>query len=76
MGLNTKEYGKRMKARRALLGWTQQDLADASGVNINSIARYEAGINTPSLEAADKLARALDMSIDAMVGLAPLEEVR
>ena len=74
MGLNTTEYGRRMKARRALLGYSQQDLADISGVNVNSIARYEAGINCPSLEAADKLARALGTSIDALVGLEPIEE--
>ena len=73
MGLNTTEYGRRMKARRALLGLSQQQLADLSGVNVNSIARYEAGINCPSLEAADRLARALGTSIDALVGLEPIE---
>ena len=34
---------RQVKAARALLGWTQNDLADRSGVSRPSIKRLEAG---------------------------------
>lgn len=34
---------RQMKAARALIGWEQQQLADAAGVAINTIRRMEAG---------------------------------
>lgn len=38
-----------MKAARALLGWSQEDLAGASGVSIPSIKRIEAGSDLSTL---------------------------
>lgn len=38
--LLTKEVAK---AGRALIGWTQQDLADRSGLSIGTIQRFETG---------------------------------
>lgn len=34
---------RQMKAARALIGWEQQQLADAAGVAINTIRRMEGG---------------------------------
>lgn len=36
-----------MRAARALLGWCQIDLAKRSGVNRNTVARYEVGLGQP-----------------------------
>lgn len=39
----TLTISRQMKAARALLGWEQQQLADAAGVAINTIRRMESG---------------------------------
>ncbi len=46
---------------------TQQVLADAAGVHVNQIRRYEAGSAQPTLEALVGLARALHVSLDQLV---------
>jgi transcriptional regulator with XRE-family HTH domain len=46
---------------------TQQALADAAGVHVNQIRRYEAGSAQPTLEALVGLARALHVSLDQLV---------
>jgi len=46
---------------------TQQALADAAGVHVNQIKRYEAGNAQPTLEALVGLARALHVSLDQLV---------
>lgn len=43
---------------------TQQSLADATGVHVNQIKRYEAGAAQPTLEALVGLGRALHVSLD------------
>ncbi|MCE4554887.1 helix-turn-helix transcriptional regulator [Pelomonas sp. P8] len=46
---------------------TQQALADAAGVHVNQVRRYEAGNAQPTLEALVGLARALHVSLDQLV---------
>jgi transcriptional regulator with XRE-family HTH domain len=42
-----------VKAARALLGWKQPDLAEAAGVSIPTIKRYETGTSSiPVVKAA------------------------
>jgi transcriptional regulator with XRE-family HTH domain len=48
-------------------GLTQQALADAVGVHVNQIKRYEAGSAQPTLETLVNLARSLHVSLDALV---------
>lgn len=48
-------------------GLSQQALADAIGLHINQIKRYESGASQPSLEALKKISRALRVSIDYLV---------
>ncbi|HBO4001770.1 TPA: helix-turn-helix transcriptional regulator [Pseudomonas aeruginosa] len=43
------------------MGLTQKELADAAGISLVQIARYETGRSTPRLSGALKLARALKM---------------
>ncbi len=71
MGYINSNVGRNMKVERVKRGWTQADLAEASGVSVNSIARYEIGETTPSLEAAWKIAAALGISIDVIAGYEP-----
>lgn len=44
-------------------GWTQTELAEASGINRVTIARYETGKQSPTLRLLEKLAEALGVSI-------------
>ncbi|MCP5005957.1 MAG: helix-turn-helix transcriptional regulator [Planctomycetes bacterium] len=46
---------------------TQQAMADAIGVHVNQIRRYEAGATQPSLEALKKIAIAMSITIDSLV---------
>ncbi len=46
---------------------TQQALADAVGIHVNQIRRYEAGQAQPNLEALIKLAKVLHVSLDSLV---------
>ena len=43
---------------------TQEQLADKSGIDLNSIARYETGGTVPGLENAFKLASALGVTLN------------
>ena len=59
----------RLKVLRAESRLSQKELAEKAGVDINSIARYESGKNTPQLDTAYLLAIALDCKIDDLVAL-------
>lgn len=48
-------------------GMTQEALAAFSGVNRVSIAKYETGKTTPSLQTAEKLAAALGVTVDELL---------
>jgi len=65
---------QRVRARRRSLGWTQEELAQRTGLRQSAIARVEAGksknIETRTLI---KLADGLDVSIDYLVGREELE---
>jgi transcriptional regulator with XRE-family HTH domain len=62
-------FGLRLKAARDNRGWTQGDLANASGVPSMMISHFETGVR-PSASAATlvKLANALSVSIDYLLG--------
>lgn len=46
---------------------TQQGLADAAGINVSQLKRYETGVSQPSLDALRKLAVALGVSSDLLL---------
>lgn len=54
-------------ALRKARGFTQQTLADAAGVHVNQIKRYETGTAQPSLEALKKIAVTLRVSTDSLL---------
>lgn len=49
-------------------GWSQTDLANSSDVSRVMIGKYERGEAIPSIEAAKKIADALEVSLDYLVG--------
>jgi transcriptional regulator with XRE-family HTH domain len=54
--------GARIKLLRKKLGMNQAQLAEAAGVEINTISRYETGAHAPSVEQLLNLASALQVS--------------
>lgn len=49
-----------IRAARALVGWSQAELANASGVALQSIKNIETGKTDPRLSTATALRRALE----------------
>lgn len=49
-------------------GFSQSELADKSGVSRVMIGKYERGEAIPSIDAAKKIADALEVSLDYLVG--------
>lgn len=48
-------------------GYTQQSLADAVGLHVNQIKKYEAGTAQPTLKALVGVAKVLRVRLDALV---------
>lgn len=53
---------------REAKGWNQSELADKSGVSRVMIGKYERAEAVPSIEAAKKIADALEVTLDYLAG--------
>ncbi|WP_199724969.1 RstR family transcriptional repressor [Noviherbaspirillum saxi] len=60
-------FSARVIGLRKQKGLTQQSLADASGIHVQQIKRYEAGSAQPTAEALKKLALALHVTADFLL---------
>jgi len=61
------EFRERLSRLRRERGLTQQALADAVGVAVLQIRRYEGGTSQPNLDVIRKLSIVLSVSADALV---------
>ena len=57
------DIGNTIKERRALLGISQQDLADYSGVGIYTVKDIERGVGNPSMETLRKVLDVVGMEM-------------
>jgi|SRR5882757_1584919 len=57
------ELGKVVREMREQRGWTQIQLAQASGMTQPAVARFEAGGTIPTIPVLDRLAHALDVEL-------------
>lgn len=57
------DIGSILKERRALLGISQQDLADYSGIGISTIKDMERGVGNPSLHTLQKILDVVGLEI-------------
>lgn len=62
------KFGERLKNFREQKNLTQEELASLSDISARSIQRYENGTNRPRIEAAEKMAKALDIQVDELLG--------
>lgn len=51
---------QQVRAARALLAWSQQDLAAAAGVGVSTVADFERGQRTPMSNNAQAIRKALE----------------
>jgi transcriptional regulator with XRE-family HTH domain len=65
--LKTMSFAERLGALRKQKGLTQQALADAIGLHLTQVKRYEAGTSQPSVEALKKISQTLRVTIDSLV---------
>jgi transcriptional regulator with XRE-family HTH domain len=63
------ELGRSVRELRERRGWSQAQLAKASGMTQSAVARFEAGGTVPTLAVLERLAAALDVSLK--VGFEP-----
>jgi len=60
---------KRLKELRKKNGWSQQKLAEKTGLSFNAITKIEQGLaKHPTLRTLVKLADAFGVSLDGLVG--------
>lgn len=60
---------KKVKECRKQKGWTQQKLAEKTGLSFNTITKIEQGIgDSPTLKTLIKLADALGVGLDYLTG--------
>lgn len=64
----TKEFRWRLKTARKAAQLTQTDLAKRAGLMQRQISDYEKGKQTPSIETLMKLAEALNVTTDWLLG--------
>lgn len=57
------EFYSIIRERRSLLGLTQQDLADYSGLSLRIIKSIEAGKGNPSVSTLTKIAEVLGLEL-------------
>ncbi len=65
--LTTMSIAKRIATLRKDKGLTQQALADAIGLHITQIKRYESGTSQPSLEALKKISKTFRVTTDSLI---------
>lgn len=63
-----KQFGDNVRAARKAKGWTQEDLAHASGLASVQVSRIERGVREVRITTLLRLLKALDASPDLLLG--------
>lgn len=58
----------KLREYRKLRGMTQSELAKAAKIHRVTLARYETGHCVPSVDKAERLAAALGVTVDELIG--------
>lgn len=64
----SKKFQKRLKIARAVRQWNQSELAKKANLPPSSIAHFEIGSRKPSFDNLRRLAIALDVTTDYLLG--------
>lgn len=63
----TKRFGTRLKRLRADKSWSQEELADQSGLHRTYISSLERGLRNPTLTVLKRLADAFETNVAEML---------
>lgn len=66
-------FGENLRRARMAKGYTQLKLAEISGVSRRAIVHYEKHVKRPAIDKVKKLAGALDISDDELLGIKPVK---
>lgn len=69
-------FATRLREARDRQGWSQAELAQRSDMQPSAIAHFEASRRKPSFENVRKLANALDVSSDYLLGVKTAQAFR
>jgi transcriptional regulator with XRE-family HTH domain len=58
------QLGRTVRELREQRGWSQSELARAAGMTQSAVARFEGGGTVPTLPVLERLASALDVTLD------------
>lgn len=61
-------FSKRLKEARDLRGYNQSELAERAAMPPSSVAHFESGSRKPSFDTLKRLAEALDVTTDFLLG--------
>jgi transcriptional regulator with XRE-family HTH domain len=61
-------FQERLKTARELRGWSQSDLGVRAGLPSSSVAHFEIGSRKPSFDTLRRLANALEVTTDYLLG--------
>jgi transcriptional regulator with XRE-family HTH domain len=68
MSPTARQFGKRLRALREAACKSQGELADKAGLSRTFVNQLEAGNRDPSLSTLTRLARALGVKLEALIG--------
>lgn len=69
-------FGQRLREIRELRAWTQEELAEKAGLAASVVSHYETGVRRkPSADNLVKLAKALGVTVDYLLGRTEMPEV-
>ena len=60
-------FARRVRAARELLGWSQERLAEVSGLHRNYVGSVERGERNISIDNMERVAIALNVSLESLV---------
>ena len=60
--------GENIKENRKRLNLTQEKLAEALGVTVGAVHKWESGISAPELSMLIKIAAFFEISVDVLLG--------
>lgn len=62
-------YGERLKDRREQLGFTLRDLEEETLIDFAALSRFERNLREPTISQMVVIAKALNCSVDELVGV-------
>lgn len=68
------DLGERIRTLRRQRGWTLRQLSEATGISDSHLSLIERSRTRPTLDKTSRIARALEVSVDALMGQSTAEE--